>query len=177
MFPSVLPWVGCFTLLINVVLSWYKQDVPYFPIEMSKIANNYPQYYIFVSGMSITAYSISQLNCSMVPLLPYMISGCLLMLALLSDQNYWLIHVCFATSFFILACVFLIVEGIWLMYPCSTIMLVIFVAFEKSIGLILIVLYGKLQPQEDTYVIQFRQIKAIAQWLSIIGLMIMVSKR
>lgn len=171
----ILPWVGCVTLVINACLSWYKQDTPYFPIEMSKIANNYPQYYIFVVGMCITAYRISQLPCRSSPLLPFVLAFCLVMLAILSDQNHWLVHVMFATSFFLLACWFFVLEGALTRHPWWTVFMIGFVALEKLLGLMLIVLYGKSQENEGVYVIYARQFKGFAQWCSIVGLMVMVS--
>jgi hypothetical protein len=172
----ILPWAGLVTLVINAFLSWYKQDTPYFPIDMSKIANNYPQYYIFVGGMCITAYGIGKLSCPLMPELPKAIAICLILLAFIQDQYDWVFHVFFSTSFFLLSCLFLVAQGMFSVYPWSTMVLIGFVALEKLLGLMLILLYGRLQENEPDYVVHMRQFKGLAQWLSIVGLMVMVSR-
>jgi hypothetical protein len=93
------------TCLINIKLSLMQGILPYFPIELSNIANNSPQYYIFLFGMSWTAWLLFRLPYNirgdiLIDLFRMIASICLFGLALFSDKPYFWTHILFASGFF-----------------------------------------------------------------------------
>ena len=103
------------TLIINVIIAFIFNHIPYFPIEMSKIANFVPEYYIFVVGMTTTALSLvfffRNKNEDRISFVFRILTGLfLVLLAIFSDRNYLLVHFLTTTVFFVSACFYLVMN-------------------------------------------------------------------
>jgi hypothetical protein len=109
MHPLVL--IPLMTCLVNLGLSIVLRDTPYLPIEMSKIANNVPQYYILLGGLSLSALYVIDLPSPTYPALPWICGSLLSTLALFSDRNHWWIHAPSAFGFFVASLFYLYTIG------------------------------------------------------------------
>lgn len=179
--------LGFIVCIINIILAWYLGNTPYLPIELSKIANEFPQFWLFLVAMFYTAieiYSYPNITpsdlyehhsiyigithipfglgvsiCREIIHFPFgpVMAICLIMLALFTDRGHWWIHVMAASSFFYIAFLYLWLKNIVNIQLFSAIALTLIL---RPILFVYNYTYG--------HSIWIERIKASCQWINIL---------
>jgi len=93
------------SIIWTMGIAYTLNHIPYIPCDVSKTANKSPEYYIFSTGLTVTAlclvyvHSVYDKNI-ITRLLGYMGSISLSGLAIFNTDDYFLIHAFFATACF-----------------------------------------------------------------------------
>lgn len=161
----------------NIGLTFCKCDVPYFPIEMSRLDNNNDlQRQVFLCAMMVTAWHVAHLPApaqAELWYLPYVCATLLVFLAEFSHRDWFVVHVACALFFFIYASVYIASMGVWRTHPISVLLACVVV-----IGVRPLLCLGTSVLGDDTPASKLLlRANAVCQWLNILLLVYVMSRR